>query len=231
MELNLGYQGENNAYRVPIDVRSELAKWPGATVELMVIRPGEDEANPVVTELDGGTLYWIVKAYDVEKPGRGIAQAYFADAAGAILGKSGKMMTNVRRNLTGQPESGEVEVLPWMIGVMDAANAIRTGAAEATAAADRAEAAQAGAEAAQNGAEAAQNGAEAAQTAAETAKAGAEAAQAEAERFAGLAEQSANKAGWIYADIDENGHLIVTRTADTAIDLELKDGRMNVVYG
>lgn len=99
----------------------------------------------------------------------------------------------------------------------------------------KAEDAQEAAEDAQEAAETAQVAAEEAQRKAETAQGFAEAAKDEATRQAGIAkdeadraeteadraEQAATTAGYMFIDMDENGHLIYTRTDAVDVDFDL----------
>lgn len=104
----------------------------------------------------------------------------------------------------------------------------------------KAEEAQREAETAQQKAEEAKGGAKAAQELAETAQQKAEEARDEATRQAGIAkgqadrseqqadraEQAANTAGYMWIEMDENGHLRYTRTDAVDVDFELEDGHL-----
>ena len=52
----------------------------------------------------------------------------------------------------------------------------------------------------------------------------AETARIEAEKAQELAEQAAAQAGYVQFQIDENGHLIYSRTDNVAIDFAIKNG-------
>lgn len=72
---------------------------------------------------------------------------------------------------------------------------------------------------------------ESAQSAAQNATSAAQSEQ-NAAQSANLAEQAASAAGWMQMEIDEQGHLIYTRTATVdAIDFEMQEGRLMVSYG
>lgn len=50
----------------------------------------------------------------------------------------------------------------------------------------------------------------------------------EAEDAADRAEQAAGQAGYMFVEIDENGHLILTRTENTNVDFYLSNGHLYV---
>ena len=54
--LDLGYEGESNARQIEICVADWLSEWPGATIGLMLQRPGEDVFYPAVTKVADGAL-------------------------------------------------------------------------------------------------------------------------------------------------------------------------------
>lgn len=89
------------------------------------------------------------------------------------------------------------------------------------------------AEAAETAASAVLKAQEKAETAADTAvsaKKASETAQKAAEAAADHAEQSAATLGYACCDIDANGHLIMTKTDNILLDLELKEGRLIQIW-
>lgn len=77
--LPLGMQGESNSRPIRIDVHEWLEDWPGAAVNLMVCRPGEEEYYPANSKVENGILTWVPSRSDVLIAGKGIAQFILTD--------------------------------------------------------------------------------------------------------------------------------------------------------
>ena len=70
----LGYNNEQNARTVELDISEMLALYPSATPQLLVHK-SEDYVNYIATTTaDGGTLSWVVTAYDLSHQKNGTAQ-------------------------------------------------------------------------------------------------------------------------------------------------------------
>lgn len=170
----IGFEGEQYAREIRLDISQELALWPGAVPTLFYIRPGEKAAYPAVTTLNDKNLLWTPDAFAMAKAGAtGTMQVVFTVAGeNTIIGKSPVIKLFVRNSIdgsTGEPEAFE----SWLASLTEvAATAVN----------------------AQTGVETAQGLAEAAQELAEKAQGLAEDAQEAAEAARDLAAQSANAA-------------------------------------
>lgn len=74
VRLDLGYQGENKARVIAIDMKAWLDEFPGAAVGLMLRRPDEDVFYPAALEMDDGIIEFEVTRADVAIAGEGEAQ-------------------------------------------------------------------------------------------------------------------------------------------------------------
>ena len=152
-----------------------------------------------------------------------------------------------------QPTPEEQSVIEQIMGALTAAaeqaetqagNAeasAEAAAASATDAAASAQSAEEDASAAANAASAAERSADAAAQSESTAAAAAESAgeskeaaagsAASAETAADRAEQAANTAGYMFVEIDENGHLVYERTDQVTADLDLNASGHLILQG
>lgn len=72
--LYLGQQYENNSRTIDIDVSKWLNSFPGATISVLIRRPGEKEPYEPDCMLADGHLTWKPKRKELEIEGRGQAQ-------------------------------------------------------------------------------------------------------------------------------------------------------------
>lgn len=121
--IAIGYTPENNARQIRFDLSKWLSAWPGAEATLLAVRPGESEAYPAKTEMDGTTIVWTVGRYDTAIPGVGEMWVVFRDADGETLGltpRSSIMIQSGPPNIDGEtPPEGAI---PWVEDVLDAAD-------------------------------------------------------------------------------------------------------------
>ncbi len=109
-KLIIGYQTENNANNLSIDISVLKTRFPSATPQLWAVRPGETKINayPVPKQsVSGNTLIWTPLAVDVEKNGDGEAQVRMYDTSGAeiIEARSEIIPTVIQRSII--PGDGE----------------------------------------------------------------------------------------------------------------------------
>lgn len=132
-EVMIGYSLENKARKIRLDLAQWLSVWPEAVPTMLIVRPGEHEAYPAKTEMDGQTIVWTVRRYDTEIPGTGEMWVVFRGQGGEMLGITPNSNILIRRgppNIDGEtPPEGAI---PWVEDVLDAAD-------RAEEAADRAE--------------------------------------------------------------------------------------------
>ena len=120
VRLDLGYQGENKARTIEIDMSAWLEEFPGAAVGLMVRRPGEDTFYPADLKPDGDIVRWTITSGDVEIAGEGEAQIILTNKDDVEL-RSRVVKTKISASLSGT----EVEAPPpeqnWVGVVLQAA--------------------------------------------------------------------------------------------------------------
>ena len=78
--IDLGYQGENKARTIEIDMTAWLEDFPGSAVGIMVKRPNEDTFYPAGIVRDGNIISWNITRADVSIPGEGEAQVILTNA-------------------------------------------------------------------------------------------------------------------------------------------------------
>ena len=119
--LDLGYQGENKARTIEIDMTAWLEEFPGAKVGMMVRRPGEATLYPADLKHDGNIIRWGIKSGDVAIAGEGEAQIILTNEEGVQL-RSRVVKTKITVSLSGT----EVEAPPpqtnWVGEVLQAAD-------------------------------------------------------------------------------------------------------------
>ena len=118
----IGYSPEHDARQIRFDLSKWLSVWPQAVPTLLVVRPGENEAYPAKTEMDGQTMVWTVRRYDTKIPGTGEAWVVFRGEDDEMLGVTPHTSVLIKRgppNIDGEtPPDGAI---PWVSDVMDAA--------------------------------------------------------------------------------------------------------------
>ena len=99
--LQIAKQDEyGSAHQHQFDVSDWLSEYPGASIGIAVIRPGEteDDAMPATTVIAGTTMTWTVSAWDTEIPGHSTAEARLLaqdDLGNDVLVKSATIRTFV----------------------------------------------------------------------------------------------------------------------------------------
>lgn len=158
--LAMGYESESNSRPIEICVADWLADWPGATIGLLLMRPGEDTYYPAASKVVDGVLHFTPSRADMAIPGDGLAQIVMTDENDVEL-RSRVVRTMIECSLPGsEAEAPEEPMRPFVDQVLEAAasaveSADLAGKAAGNAAADagRAEAAADNAEAAAKRAE------------------------------------------------------------------------------
>lgn len=120
VRLDLGYQGENKARVIAIDMKAWLEEFPGAAVGLMLRRPDEDVFYPAALEMDDGIIEFEVTRADVAIAGEGEAQIILTNEDDVEL-RSRIVKTKISASMSGT----EVEAPPphatWVGDVLNAA--------------------------------------------------------------------------------------------------------------
>ena len=248
-KIMLGYRGENVARQVVFDL-SELISTFGAGVAVLMVKRSEFEdaypASDVVQ--DGNTLTWTLTVVDTEIAGACRAELFWY--VDSLLAKTVVYRTYVAADIgTAQGEAPDAYET-WVDTLTSLGAETLANAQAAQAAQTGAETAQGLAEDAQEAAEDAQEAAELAQSGAEDARDTAEAQALKAEGYAvgtqdgtavgsgspyyennaeyysDLAAQVASEAGYVTFHIDNDGHLIFTKTTTTDLGFRLENGHL-----
>ena len=140
-KLIIGFQTENNANNLSIDISQLKARFPSATPQLWAIRPGETKADayPVPKQsVSGNNLIWTPLAVDVDKNGDGEAQVRMYDTSGTeiIEARSEIIPTVIQRSIIPSGASGDVPavVASYAQMVTDAMNNVMDDLVDAAAA-------------------------------------------------------------------------------------------------
>lgn len=134
--LALGYESEGNSRPIEICVADWLADWPGATIGLLLMRPGEETYYPAVIKVLDGVLHFTPSRADMAIPGDGLAQIVLTDENDVEL-RSRVVRTMIECSLPGSgAEAPEEPTRPFVTQVLEAAAAAEKAAESAAAAAD-----------------------------------------------------------------------------------------------
>ena len=123
--INLGWQGENNSRTIQVDVSSWLEQFPGATINLLVQRPGDDEFYPASTKIENGVLEWKLSRADVQLDGEGKAQMVLTGPDGLEM-RSRVVKTVIGDSIDGTEGEAPAPIESWVQEVLQAANTVRT---------------------------------------------------------------------------------------------------------
>ena len=107
VRLDLGYQGENKARVIAIDMKAWLDEFPGANVGMMLRRPDEDVFYLVALEMEDGIIEFEVTRSDVAIAGEGEAQIILTNEDDVEL-RSRIVKTKINPSMSGT----EVEAPP-----------------------------------------------------------------------------------------------------------------------
>ena len=123
--INLGWQGENNSRTIQVDVSAWLEQFPGATINLLVQRPGDDEFYPANTKIENGVLEWTLRRADVQLDGEGKAQMVLTGTDGLEM-RSRVVKTVIGDSIDGTEGEAPAPIESWVQEVLQAANTVRT---------------------------------------------------------------------------------------------------------
>lgn len=118
--ITIGRRGENLATTIPIDVSAWLEQWPDASIDLLIVRPGDTSAYVAKTRLEDGTLLWPVTKADTDRVGHGTFEV--RAIAGEVVKKSivARFKVCPCISCTGDPEPPET-ARDWVNDVLSAA--------------------------------------------------------------------------------------------------------------
>jgi len=115
--LPLGWQGESNSRPIDIDVSEWLVTWPGAAINTLVQRPGEEVYYPANSRIVSGHLLWTPTRADVEIAGSGKLQIILTDDNDVEL-RSRVVETLIGHSLSGTVGEAPEPVLGWVQEVL-----------------------------------------------------------------------------------------------------------------
>lgn len=123
--INLGWQGENNSRTIQVDVSAWLEQFPGATINLLVQRPGDDEFYPANTKIENGVLEWTLSRADVQLDGEGKAQMVLTGPDGLEM-RSRVVKTVIGDSIDGTEGDAPAPIESWVQDVLQAAQTVKT---------------------------------------------------------------------------------------------------------
>lgn len=123
--INLGWQGENNSRTIQVDVGAWLEQFPGATINLLVQRPGDDEFYPANTKIENGVLEWTLSRADVQLDGEGKAQMVLTGPDGLEM-RSRVVKTVIGDSIDGTEGDAPAPIESWVQEVLQAAQTVQT---------------------------------------------------------------------------------------------------------
>lgn len=128
-DVVIGYEGENNAREIRFGLGKWRQAWPTAVPRMVIEREtdgeGGKESYIAVTEMDGDTMIWKVKSFDLEHPGYMKMWIVFVDEGEEIVGMTPPTQINVLDGPDMIDGDTPPELTPpWMIEVIAAAERI-----------------------------------------------------------------------------------------------------------
>lgn len=106
--IQLGLSGENERERVIFDLEALLAEFPGASLTLLNMRPGDSSAYPCANiEINDGKLYWTITSAELTTAGGGFCQ--LIAKVNNVIAKSLIYDTEIYKSL---PDGAEIPE-PW----------------------------------------------------------------------------------------------------------------------
>ena len=121
VSLRIGQHQENAATQIKMDVSDWITVHPTAGFHILFKRPGEVQAQPVLSSLEGGILTWTVQAWETALIGVGYAEVRAIEAESALVAKSRVIPCSVEESIA---EDGDVppEYSGWVERVLKVAD-------------------------------------------------------------------------------------------------------------
>ena len=117
--IDLGRQGENLATTIEIDVSPLLAKWPGATISLLVKRKGDTDPYFAETTVSNGVLKWPITKVETAVSGDGKIE--IQAVSGSVIAKSVTATIRVSSSLSGSASTEAPDTCPsWVDTILGA---------------------------------------------------------------------------------------------------------------
>lgn len=227
--IRIGHERDNVLPVYKIDVTKLIERWPDTSINLIVTRPTETGGYLADTVVNDGVMEWTIHRGDVAIVGQGRGQIVvsrgeeefwhgnvFTTIIDDSLAKDG-ITPEVPTDLLDRVVAASGTVLRISEEVTAQVAEINRIAEQTANDADRAETA-------------ANESVQAAEEAKDSADKSGKSAD-DALLYSKRAEQSAAESGYFFFDVDENGHLIYTKTDNvTEIDFQMNEqGHLEVV--
>ena len=121
VSLRIGQHQENAATQIKMDVSDWITVHPTAGFHILFKRPGEVQAQPVLSSLEEGILTWTVQAWETSLIGVGYAEVRAIEAESALIAKSRVIPCSVEESIA---EDGDVppEYSGWVERVLEVAD-------------------------------------------------------------------------------------------------------------
>ena len=153
--FSIGRRGENGVTKVEFDFSEWVEEFGVGVVSLLVKRPTDSSAYPVIVTLEGNTAVWMVSSTDTAFKGNGKAE--FVYTVNEQIAKTRVFSTQIMEDI-GEPSPTPPDPYEtWLDTLVGSANDVEQDASDADAAKIAAETAQGKAEDAQTAAETAQD--------------------------------------------------------------------------
>lgn len=166
VSLRIGQHQENAATQIKMDVSDWITVHPTAGFHILFKRPGEVQAQPVLSSLEDGILTWTVQAWETALIGIGYAEVRAVEAESALVAKSRVIPCSVEDSIIEDDAVVPPAFESWVNQVLSYKDDAEAAQEAAEAAQEAAETAQGLAEDAKDAAVAAQQASVASQTAA-----------------------------------------------------------------
>ena len=127
--LPLGKQTETGVTTITIDMSPWLDQWPGMETVIMATRPGESEAYPAATRMDGSSIVWTVNGADTAIAGRGTAE--ILGLVDGVRKLSQIVQTRINASTVATTIEPPEGAKPWVDDVINAAEEIKNMTAQA----------------------------------------------------------------------------------------------------
>ena len=121
VSLRIGQHQENAATQIKMDVSDWITVHPTAGFHILFKRPGEVQAQPVLSSLEEGILTWTVQAWETALIGVGYAEVRAIEAESALVAKSRVIPCSVEESIA---EDGDVppEYSGWVERILNVAD-------------------------------------------------------------------------------------------------------------
>ena len=119
----LGYDGENKATQIRIDIKKYQSQYIGAEYQLLVKTP-LGSVYPAATTVENTDIVWTVEKGDTAAPGAGQIEVAIKGVSGEIY-KSAKGKTSLLVSMTGSAGERPASFETWLDQLLNAADGVK----------------------------------------------------------------------------------------------------------